>query len=185
VTGHRGGARWTNLAHQGAMIDAGDFSAADRRWMEYALNLARRAEAEGEVPVGAVVVNEAGLLGEGWNRNITLSDPTAHAEILALREAGLRLGNYRLPGCVLYVTLEPCAMCVSAAIHARLDRLVFGASDPKTGALGGTYFLPEIHSHNHRLEYRGGLLAEPAGQLLRAFFRARRGDGPSDPPSSQ
>jgi pyrimidine deaminase RibD-like protein len=107
------------------MTESGGFSAADRGWMERAMELARRAEAEGEVPVGAVVANETGLLGEGWNRNISLSDPSAHAEILALREAGLRLNNYRLPGCVLYVTLEPCAMCVSAAIHARLDRLVW------------------------------------------------------------
>jgi tRNA(adenine34) deaminase len=157
------------------MTESGGFSAADRGWMERAMELARRAEAEGEVPVGAVVANETGLLGEGWNRNISLSDPSAHAEILALREAGLRLNNYRLPGCVLYVTLEPCAMCVSAAIHARLDRLVFGASDPKTGALGGAYCLPDIHAHNHRMSWQGGLLADRAGHLLRAFFQAKRG----------
>lgn len=148
--------------------------------MEHALGLARRAEAEGEVPVGAVVVDGSGLLGEGWNRNIGLKDPTAHAEIIALREAAARMGNYRLPGCTLYVTLEPCAMCVSAAIHARLQRLVFGAPDPKTGALGGAYCLPDVHTHNHRMDYAGGLLAEPAGHLLRAFFRARRGAGGTD-----
>lgn len=148
--------------------------------MEHALGLARRAEAEGEVPVGAVVVDGSGLLGEGWNRNISLNDPTAHAEIVALREAGTRMRNYRLPGCTLYVTLEPCAMCVSAAIHARLQRLVFGAPDPKTGALGGAYRLPEIHAHNHLMDCAGGLLAEPAGRLLRAFFRARRGAGGTD-----
>lgn len=159
------------------MSDPSDFSADDGRWMAHALTLAGRAEAEGEVPVGAVVVNQAGLLGEGWNRNITLNDPTAHAEIIALREAGQRLNNYRLPGCTLYVTLEPCAMCVSAAIHARLDRLVFGAPDPKTGALGGAYSLPDIHSHNHRLAFSGGLLADPSAELLRAFFRARRDSG--------
>jgi tRNA(Arg) A34 adenosine deaminase TadA len=155
----------------------GSFTTADRQWMERALALACRAEEEGEVPVGAVVVGPDGLLGEGWNRNIGLHDPTAHAEIVAMREAGARLGNYRLPGCVLYVTLEPCAMCVSAAIHARLQRLVFGAADPKTGALGGAYSLPEAHMHNHELQVQGGLLAEAAGDLLRDFFRRRRRGG--------
>jgi len=162
------------------MRGASGFSETDFAWMKHALELADRAEAEGEVPVGAVVVNENGLLGEGWNRNIVLNDPTAHAEIVALREAGRRRGNHRLPGCVLYVTLEPCAMCVSAAIHARLDRIVFGASDPKTGALGGAYSLPGIHPHNHRVACEGGLLAEKAGELLRVFFRARRGVGSDD-----
>ena len=157
------------------MTEGVEFSAEDRVWMEHALTLALRAEAEGEVPVGAVVVNENGLVGEGWNRNIRLSDPSAHAEIIALREAGRTLRNYRLPGCVLYVTLEPCAMCVNAAIHARLDRLVFGAVDPKTGALGGAYSLPEMSEHNHRLVHQGGLLADQAAELLRAFFRTRRG----------
>jgi tRNA(adenine34) deaminase len=161
------------------MSDLSDFSADDVRWMAHALALAERAEAEGEVPVGAVVVNETGLLGEGWNRTIALNDPTAHAEIIALREAGERLKNYRLPGCTLYVTLEPCAMCVGAAIHARLDRLVFGAADPKTGALGGAYSLPEVHRHNHRLSYSGGLLADDSAEMLRAFFLARRRSGGS------
>ncbi|MCW8872908.1 MAG: tRNA adenosine(34) deaminase TadA [Xanthomonadales bacterium] len=156
------------------MTDGKTFSDADRRWMERALDLARRAEAEGEVPVGAVVVNETGLLGEGWNRNIGLSDPTAHAEIIALREAGHRLNNYRLPRCTLYVTLEPCAMCVGAAIHARLERLVFGAVDPKTGALGGAYSLPAAHRHNHELAFAGGLLEQEAAALLRDFFRRKR-----------
>jgi tRNA(adenine34) deaminase len=155
-------------------MDEGRFSAADRAWMELAVELARRAEGEGEVPVGAVVVDRNGLLGEGWNRNIGLCDPSAHAEVVAMREAGRRMGNHRLPGCTLYVTLEPCAMCVSAAIHARLDRLVFGADDPKTGALGGAYSLPGVHPHNHELQCQGGLLADTAGALLRAFFRARR-----------
>ena len=162
------------------MTGAGSFSETDLAWMKHALDLAHRAEAEGEVPVGAVVVYKDGLLGEGWNRNIVLNDPTAHAEIVALREAGRRRGNHRLPGCVLYVTLEPCAMCVSAAIHARLDRIVFGAPDPKTGALGGAYSLPGIHHHNHRLVCEGGLLAEEVGKLLRVFFRARRGGGSDD-----
>jgi tRNA(adenine34) deaminase len=148
--------------------------------MERALGLARRAEAEGEVPVGAVVVKDGDLLGEGWNRNIMLSDPSAHAEIVALREAGRALGNYRMPGCVMYVTLEPCSMCVSAAIHARLERIVFGAADPKTGALGGAYSLPDIHAHNHEIAWQGGLLADQAGELLRAFFRCRRDAGNRD-----
>lgn len=156
------------------MTGKNSFSADDCSWMEHALALARRAEAEGEVPVGAVVVSDGRVLGEGWNRNITLNDPSAHAEILALRQAGDRLQNYRLPGCVMYVTLEPCAMCVSAAIHARLDRVVFGAADPKTGALGGAYCLPQISAHNHRLLCQGGLLADQGADLLRAFFRARR-----------
>jgi tRNA(adenine34) deaminase len=107
--------------------------------MEYAMSLARRAEAEGEVPVGAVVVLDGDIAGEGWNRTISLSDPAAHAEIIALRQAGGRIGNYRLPGCTLYVTLEPCCMCAGAMIHARLDRVVFGAADPKTGAAGGRF----------------------------------------------
>jgi len=153
------------------------FSVADHGWMQRALSLARRAESEGEVPVGAVVVCNSRLVGEGWNRNITLNDPTAHAEIVAMREAGRALENHRLPGCVLYVTLEPCAMCVSAAIHARLERLVFGAADPKTGALGGAYSLPELYRHNHQLTHQGGLLCDEAGDLLRIFFRARRAAG--------
>lgn len=157
------------------MTDPRDGGTIDRRWMAHALELARRAEAEGEVPVGAVVVCRDELLGEGWNRNIVLRDPSAHAEIIALREAGRALGNHRMPGCVLYVTLEPCAMCVSAAIHARLDRVVFGAPDPKTGALGGAWSLPDAHAHNHRLHWHGGVMAEASAELLRAFFRARRG----------
>ena len=157
-----------------------DFSADDRAWMQRALELARRAEAEGEVPVGAVVVGDGAVLGEGWNRNITLHDPTAHAEIVALRAAGRALQNYRLPGCVMYVTLEPCAMCVSAAIHARLERVVYGAPDPKTGALGGAYSLPAIHPHNHELNWQGGLLADQAAEMLRSFFRQRRARGASE-----
>jgi tRNA(adenine34) deaminase len=168
------------------MTEASGFSDADRGWMERALDLARRAEAQGEVPVGAVVVNDSGLLGEGWNRNISLSDPTAHAEIIALREAASRLKNYRLPGCVLYVTLEPCAMCVGAALHARLDRLVFAAADPKSGALGGAYSLPGAYSHNHQFAQAGGLLSDQAAELLRSFFRKRRGgEGRQASPGSQ
>jgi tRNA(adenine34) deaminase len=156
------------------MTDAQRFNKADVAWMEHALSLAQRAEAQGEVPVGAVVIDENGLLAEGWNLNISLHDPSAHAEIVALREAGRARGNHRLPGCVLYVTLEPCAMCVGAAIHARLERIVFGAPDPKTGALGGAFQLAAVETHNHKVAYSGGLLAEQCGELLRRFFRARR-----------
>jgi tRNA(adenine34) deaminase len=151
-----------------------DWSEKDTNWMLRALTLARKAEREGEVPVGAVIVRRGEIVGEGWNRNLSLSDPSAHAEVVALREAGQRLQNHRMPGCVMYVTLEPCAMCVGAMIHARLERLWFGATDPKTGALGGAYSLPAAHTHNHLLEYGGGLMADDASQLLKAFFRARR-----------
>jgi len=142
--------------------------------MMHAISLALRAQSEGEVPVGAVVVRDGEMIGEGWNRNIILNDPSAHAEIVAMRDAGQKLKNHRLPGCELYVTLEPCAMCVGAMVHARLNRVVFGALDPKTGALGGAYSLPAAHTHNHVLEYQGGLMADDASELLKAFFRARR-----------
>ena len=142
--------------------------------MMHAISLALRAQSEGEVPVGAVVVRDGEMIGEGWNRNIILNDPSAHAEIMAMRDAGQKLKNHRLPGCVLYVTLEPCAMCVGAMVHARLDRVVFGALDPKTGALGGAYSLPAAHTHNHVLEYQGGLMADDASELLKTFFRTRR-----------
>jgi tRNA(adenine34) deaminase len=142
--------------------------------MMHAISLAQKAEREGEIPVGAVIVSDGDMVGEGWNQNIALSDPSAHAEIVALRDAGQNLQNHRLPGCVLYVTLEPCVMCVGAMIHARLERVVFGATDPKTGALGGAYNLPATHSHNHVLEYQGGLMADDASELLKTFFRTRR-----------
>ena len=142
--------------------------------MMHAMSLALRAQSEGEVPVGAVVVRDGKIVGEGWNQNITLNDPSAHAEIMALRDAGQKLKNHRLPGCVLYVTLEPCAMCVGAMVHARLECVFFGATDPKTGALGGAYSLPAAHTHNHVLEYQGGLMADDASELLKAFFKAKR-----------
>lgn len=156
------------------MSTANHFRDADHEWMQHALLLARRAGDEGEVPVGAVVVQSDELIGEGWNRSIALSDPSAHAEIMALRDAGARIQNYRMPGCVLYVTLEPCAMCVAAVIHARLERLVFAAPDPKTGALGGAYNLPAAHPHNHVVEIHGGLKGDEAAGLLRGFFRQKR-----------
>lgn len=149
----------------------------DTRWMRRALALADRAEREDdEVPVGALLVGPDGaLLAEGWNRNITENDPTAHAEIVAMRQAGLRLGNYRLPGCTLYVTLEPCAMCAMAMVHARIARVVFGAGDPKTGACGSVFDLLTDPRHNHRVEALGGVLAEEASRRLVAYFQARRG----------
>lgn len=165
------------LPSSGSRVELGElvtFSELDQEWMQLALSLALKAEQEGEVPVGAVVVKKNELVGQGWNRNIALNDPSAHAEIMALRDAGRRLANHRLPDCVMYVTLEPCAMCVSAAIHSRLAGLVFGASDPKTGALGGAYCLTDIHRHNHELKFSGGLLAEEAATLLRRFFGMRR-----------
>ena len=143
--------------------------------MRLALQLAQRAEAEGEVPVGAVVVHDGRVVGQGWNRNIALGDPSAHAEILALRDAGNRLDNHRLVDTTLYVTLEPCAMCVGACIHARVATVVFGASDPKTGALGGHVDLQSLARHNHVFDVRGGVLGDACAESLKAFFRARRG----------
>ena len=142
--------------------------------MHRALALARRAAQAGEVPVGAVMVKEGGVVGEGWNRPIWEHDPSAHAEIIALRAAARGLENYRRPGTSLYVTLEPCAMCVGAIIHARVERVIFGAADPKTGALGGAFSLLDAAHHNHRPEVTGGVLADECGALLKEFFQARR-----------
>jgi len=156
-------------------IEAGVvFGDEDRQWINEAVVLARQAAAEGEVPVGAVVVKDGKIIGRGWNQNIGLSDPTAHAEIMALREAGSTLGNYRLPGCTLYVTLEPCVMCAGAMIHARLERIVFAASDPKTGAAGGKFDLLSNPAHNHAPTVNGGCLADECSALLKDFFRQRR-----------
>ena len=150
---------------------------ADVRWMRHALALADRAEREdNEIPVGAVLVSADGVaLGEGWNRNITERDPTAHAEIVAMRQAGAALGNHRLLGATLYVTLEPCAMCAMAMVHARVARLVYAATDPKTGAAGSVFDLLADPRHNHRVEVLGGVLAGDAGQRLTDYFRAKRG----------
>lgn len=149
----------------------------DDHWMRQALALAERAQREdNEIPVGALVVDADGnLIGEGWNRNIAEHDPTAHAEIMAMRRAGQALGNHRLVGCTLYVTLEPCAMCAMAAVHARIARVVFGAFDPKTGAAGSVFDLLADERHNHRVEVVGGVLGEQAGAMLTAYFRAKRG----------
>jgi len=146
----------------------------DLRWMQYALNLARQAAAEEEVPVGAVLVRGDELLAEGWNQPIGNSDPTAHAEIQTLRAAAEKVGNYRLPGSTLYVTLEPCPMCAGAIVHARVERVVFGATDPRTGAGGTIFNLLQAPELNHRCEITAGVMAEECGDLLRSFFRERR-----------
>lgn len=146
----------------------------DEHWMHHALALAAKARDQGEVPVGAVLIRDGAILGEGWNQPISLNDPSAHAEMLALRAAGQAASNYRLPETTLYVTLEPCPMCVGAMIHARVGRVVFGAFDPKTGAAGSAFNLLTDERHNHRVEVLGGVLQEECAEMLRAFFRARR-----------
>lgn len=152
----------------------------DEAFMREALELARHARDEhDEIPVGAVVVDAGGaIIGRGFNRNIGDRDPSAHAEIVAMREAGRVVGNHRLIGATLYVTLEPCAMCAMAMIHARLARVVFGAWDPKTGAAGSVFDLLADPRHNHRLEVVGGVLADEAGTMLTNYFRAKRGRPP-------
>jgi tRNA(Arg) A34 adenosine deaminase TadA len=150
----------------------------DSRYMRRALELAQRAAEAGEVPVGAVLVADGAIAGEGYNLPISSCDPTAHAEIQALRSAARRAGNYRLPGSVLYVTLEPCVMCAGALMHARVARVVFGAPDPKTGACGSVVNLFAEPRLNHHTEVDGGLLAEECGALVRAFFNARRSTSP-------
>lgn len=146
----------------------------DELWMTEALSLAREAGAAGEVPVGAVVVLGGEIIGRGFNQPIGHHDPTAHAEIMALRVAAARLDNYRLPGATLYVTLEPCAMCAGAIMHARIARVVFGAPDPKTGVAGSVLDLFGEARLNHHAEITGGVLAPECGQLLSSFFAARR-----------
>lgn len=142
--------------------------------MQHALRLAQRAAAEGEVPVGAVVVRDGVILGEGWNQPVQRHDPSAHAEIIALRAAATAAGNYRLNGCTLYVTLEPCIMCAGAMTHARIQRLVFGAPDPKAGAVNAVYDVISQPRLNHRVDWTGGVLEADCARLLREFFRERR-----------
>jgi tRNA(adenine34) deaminase len=147
----------------------------ERLWMERALLLAHRAQAEGEVPVGAVLVREGEIVGEGWNRPIQTHDVSAHAEIQALRAAGQRMQNYRLPGTTLFVTLEPCVMCAGAIAHARVERVVYGARDPKGGAAGSVFeLLPTDRRFNHCTRCDAGLLSEACAALLSTFFRQRR-----------
>jgi tRNA(adenine34) deaminase len=146
----------------------------DEVFMRRALELARRAQEEGEVPVGAVIVRDEQIVGEGWNRPIAASDPTAHAEVQAMRAASATLRNYRLLGTTLYVTLEPCTMCVGAMFHARIGRVVFGATDPKTGTAGSTINLFQEKRLNHHTLVEGGVLAAECGALLSSFFASRR-----------
>ena len=151
-----------------------DHASDDESWIRHAMALAARAEEAGEVPVGAVIIQGNTLLAEGWNRPIETHDPSAHAEILALRAAGHALKNYRLIDTTLYVTLEPCVMCMGAISHARIKRVVYGATDPKRGAAGSILQLAEADFLNHRIKVTGGVLGDDCGAQLRAFFLARR-----------
>ena len=151
-----------------------DFDPADLRWMQQALLLAKEAATQGEVPVGAVLVRDRELLGTGSNGPIGQCDPTAHAEINALREAAKTMGNYRLPGATLYVTLEPCTMCFGALVHARIARLVFAAFEPRAGVVGSQLNLQTASFYNHSMDVEGGLLEAESSALLRDFFRVRR-----------
>jgi len=147
---------------------------ADEHWMRRALELAEHAEQSGEVPVGAVVVLNNEMIGEGWNQPIVTHDPSAHAEMVALRAAARQLKNYRLTGATLYVTLEPCPMCAGAMVHARMARVVYGARDPRAGAAGSVFALLDGERLNHRVEVTDGVLADECGALLKRFFKARR-----------
>ncbi|AFI83593.1 tRNA adenosine(34) deaminase TadA [Methylophaga nitratireducenticrescens] len=146
----------------------------DKYWMRQALILAQQAELHGEVPVGALIVLQDELIGSGWNQPISQQDPTAHAEIVALREACAHQQNYRLPGSTMYITLEPCIMCAGAIVHARIERVVFAATEPKTGAAGSCMNIFNTSQLNHRVQYENGVLAEESSKLLRDFFRAKR-----------
>jgi len=147
---------------------------SDELWMEEALRCAQRALEMGEVPVGAVVVRDGKIIGCGWNRNIENADPTAHAEIIALREAGATVGNHRLGDCELFVTIEPCAMCAGAIVHARIKGLVYGSDDPKAGAVRSVIQVLNHPQLNHKVEVRSGILAGRSAELLQTFFRHRR-----------
>ncbi|WP_104423902.1 tRNA adenosine(34) deaminase TadA [Methylobacter tundripaludum] len=148
--------------------------ATDEAWMRHAIRLAERAERQGEVPVGAIVVRDNQCIAEGWNVPIGSHDPTAHAEVVAMRSAGVALGNYRLTDATLYVTLEPCVMCIGAMSHARIKRLVFGAYDPKRGAVCNALSLTDASFLNHRISWDGGVLETECSEMLRDFFKARR-----------
>lgn len=146
----------------------------DEYWMAEALKLAQQAWQEGEIPVGAVLVRDGEIVGQGWNRSIGSHDPSAHAEMMAIRAAGANIGNYRLLDTVLYVTLEPCAMCAGALVHSRISRLVYGASDPKTGACGSVMDIVRHPALNHQIQVDGGVMAESCATMLSDFFRWRR-----------
>jgi tRNA(adenine34) deaminase len=152
-------------------------AASDEFWMEEALRAAQRALEAGDVPVGAIIVYAGEIVGRGWNRNITDLDPTAHAEIVALRQAGVKLGNHRLGDCELFVTIEPCPMCAGALVHSRVKRVVYGADDPKAGAIHSVMQVLNHPNLNHRTEVRGGVLAGRCAELLQSFFRSRREEG--------
>ena len=146
----------------------------DAAWMEEALRLATQAEAAGEVPVGAIVVCDEKIVGRGFNRNRADNDPSAHAEMIALRQAGRAIGNHRLEGCTLFATIEPCAMCAGALVHARVRRLVYGASDPKAGAVRSVMQVVNHPKLNHQMEVTDGVMADTCGALLQKFFQSRR-----------
>jgi tRNA(adenine34) deaminase len=156
-------------------MDAANNAHTDELWMAEALREAQRAQAHGEVPVGAVIVYEGRIVARGSNRNLLDNDPTAHAEIVALREAGRALGNHRLVGCTMYVTIEPCAMCAGAMVHARLDRLVYGADDPKAGAVKSVIQVLNHPALNHQMDVTGGVLGGRSMEMVQAFFRDKRG----------
>ena len=162
---------------QKVLVQDADFIGKNKdhlKWMQYALKLAERSRDEGEVPVGAVIIKDEKLIAEGWNQPIDRNDATAHAEIMAIRAAGEVLNNYRLPDTTLYVTLEPCTMCVGAIIHARIANVIFGAPDPKTGAAGSVVDVFSADCHNHQVRVNGGVMMNDCGQILREFFRERR-----------
>lgn len=146
----------------------------DEKWMQHALALARHAEALDEVPVGAVIVLEDEIVGEGWNQPVSSHDPTAHAEIVALRAAGKHMNNYRLSGADMYITLEPCAMCAGAIVHARLKRVVFAVSDPRSGAAGSVFNILQTDSLNHKVDVASNVLADECKSLIQGFFKQKR-----------
>lgn len=146
----------------------------DKEWMQCAFKLAQKAKEHDEVPVGAVIVHEDKIIGEGWNQPISSNDPTAHAEIIALRDAGNNVGNYRLPDATMYVTLEPCAMCAGAIIHARLSKIIFAVADPKTGACGSIFNLLQAEELNHKVEIGKGIMEDECRLLIQTFFKEKR-----------
>lgn len=146
----------------------------DKKWMQRAFELAEKAKSQDEVPVGAVIIFEDQIIGEGWNQSISSHDPTAHAEVMALRDAGNNISNYRIPNATMYVTLEPCAMCAGAIVHARLAKLVYAADDPKTGACGSVFNLLQSEELNHKVEIENGVMEEECRSLIKTFFKEKR-----------